>query len=130
MKKKKSRPRRVPGSPPPAPQARPSQPPRRTAPGRGPVAEKRHRGRTEEMFHGLRACEAIFAKRPGAIVRVYLTEARRRQFAKLTEWCARERKGFQVVADDSLESKPAVVVVLNADGTILDRMKTTIGGKT
>jgi TrmH RNA methyltransferase len=67
------------------------------------VAEKRHRGRTEEMFHGLRACEAIFAKRPGAIVRVYLTEARRRQFAKLTEWCARERKGFQVVADDSLE---------------------------
>ena len=55
------------------------------------------------MFHGLRACEALFAKRPQAIVRVYLTESRRRQFAKLTAWCAQERKGFQVVADDNLE---------------------------
>jgi TrmH RNA methyltransferase len=55
------------------------------------------------MFHGLRACEAIFAKRPQAIVRVYLTEGRRRQFAKLVEWCARERKGFQIVADENLE---------------------------
>jgi hypothetical protein len=35
-----------------------------------------------------------------------------------------------VVADDNLESKPAVVVVLDASGTILDRMKTTVGGKT
>ncbi|MEI6659098.1 MAG: RNA methyltransferase [Planctomycetota bacterium] len=65
--------------------------------------ERRHRGKAEEMFHGLRACEAIFAKRPQAIVRVYLTEGRRRQFAKLIEWCARERKGFQIVADENLE---------------------------
>lgn len=35
-----------------------------------------------------------------------------------------------VVADDSLESKPAVVVVLDADGIILERMKTTVGGST
>lgn len=55
------------------------------------------------MFHGLRACEAIFVKRPQAIIRVYLTEARRRQFAKLTEWCVRERRGFQIVADENLE---------------------------
>ena len=55
------------------------------------------------MFHGLRACEAIFAKRPQGIVRVYLSESRRRQFAKLTEWCVRERKGFQIVADENLE---------------------------
>ena len=34
-----------------------------------------------------------------------------------------------VVADDSLESKPVTVVVLDAGGTILDRMKTTVGGK-
>ncbi|MFM7205338.1 MAG: TrmH family RNA methyltransferase [Planctomycetaceae bacterium] len=55
------------------------------------------------MFHGLRACEAIFAARPEAIVRVYLTEARRRRLASLTEWCVRERKGFQIVADENLE---------------------------
>jgi hypothetical protein len=43
---------------------------------------------------------------------------------------AKKDEAAMVVADDSLESKPAVVVVLNADGTVLDRMKTTIGGKT
>ena len=34
-----------------------------------------------------------------------------------------------VVADDNLESKPAIVVVLDAAGTILDRMTTTVGGR-
>jgi hypothetical protein len=42
---------------------------------------------------------------------------------------AKKAEAAVVVADDSLESKPAVVVVINADGTILDRMKTIIGGK-
>jgi hypothetical protein len=42
---------------------------------------------------------------------------------------AKKAEAAVVVADDSLESKPAVVVVLNADGIILDRMKTIIGGK-
>jgi TrmH RNA methyltransferase len=55
------------------------------------------------MFHGARACEALFARRPEAIVRVYLAEARRRQFATLIDWCARNRKGFQVVADENLQ---------------------------
>lgn len=50
----------------------------------------------------MRACEAIFARRPEAIVRVYVAEPRRRQFASLIEWCARSRKGFQVVAADNL----------------------------
>ena len=54
------------------------------------------------MFHGVRACEALFAHRPEAIVRVYLTESRRRQFADLVAWCAGARKGFQVVADENL----------------------------
>lgn len=54
------------------------------------------------MFHGVRACAALFDRRPGEIVRVYLEERRRRQFAALLEWCGRERKGFQVVAADNL----------------------------
>ena len=33
-----------------------------------------------------------------------------------------------IVADDSLETKPAVVVVLGDGGIILDRLKTTVGG--
>ncbi|GDX95760.1 hypothetical protein LBMAG47_14240 [Planctomycetia bacterium] len=48
----------------------------------------------------------------------------------LKPYDAKKDEAAMVVADDSLESKPAVVVVLNADGTVLDRMKTTIGGKT
>jgi TrmH RNA methyltransferase len=62
----------------------------------------RHRTKTEDMFHGVRACAALFAHRPAEIVRVYLEERRRRQFASLLEWCGRERKGFQIVAADNL----------------------------
>lgn len=50
----------------------------------------------------MRACAAIFARRPEAIVRAYLAEQRRRQFADLLAWCARTRKGFQIVAEENL----------------------------
>ncbi|MFM8635701.1 MAG: RNA methyltransferase substrate-binding domain-containing protein [Planctomycetia bacterium] len=84
----------------PARAGRPASPPR---PPRGPEARPRHQSKTEEMFHGLRACEAIFAKRPQEIVRVYVSQGRQRHFARLLEWCARERKGYQIVADENLE---------------------------
>ncbi|MBM4009876.1 MAG: RNA methyltransferase [Planctomycetes bacterium] len=100
---KKPRPRRPGPAPHPPRAGRPPQPAGRAGKPRGPVAGKRHRGRDEEMFHGLRACEAILARRPAAIVRAYLTEPRRRQFAKLIEWCVAERKGFQIVGGESLE---------------------------
>jgi len=80
-------------------QVPPSRPGR---PARSPRA-RRHRVKGEEVFHGVRACQAIFARRPSAIVRVYLAAGRRREFAALMAWCAREHKGFQVVADESLE---------------------------
>jgi TrmH RNA methyltransferase len=79
---------------------------RRPAPRRGVKAgggERRHRARTEELFHGLRACQAVFARLPEAIVRVYLTAARRKDCADLLAWCAREHRGFQIVAEDNLE---------------------------
>ena len=62
----------------------------------------RHRAKTEEVFHGVRACEALFARRPQDIVRVYVDEPRRRHFATLLAWCAAERRGFQVVAAENL----------------------------
>lgn len=70
---------------------------------RTPGREPRHQGKTEEMFHGVRACEALFARRPQDIVRVYVAEGRRRQYGKLTAWCAEHRKGFQIVADENLQ---------------------------
>jgi TrmH RNA methyltransferase len=54
------------------------------------------------MFHGVHACAALFARRPEAIVRVYLEERRRRQFGALLDWCGRERRGFLVVGADNL----------------------------
>jgi TrmH RNA methyltransferase len=68
----------------------------------GRPARPRHRAKTEEMFHGLRACEAIFAVRPQEIVRVYVTRRRQKDCADMLAWCARERRGFQVVEDENL----------------------------
>lgn len=65
-------------------------------------AAPRHKAASEETYHGLRACEAIFARRPEAIVRVYLTAARKPTFAKLLSWCAEHRRGFQIVEEENL----------------------------
>ena len=71
------------------------------SPGRG-ACPRRHKAAGEETYHGLRACEAIFATRPTDIVRVYLTQARKPRLAKLLAWCAANRKGFQIVTEESL----------------------------
>jgi hypothetical protein len=62
----------------------------------------RHQGKAEEKYHGVRACEALFARRPGDIIRVYIAEDRRRHFAALLDHCAKARLGFQVVAQENL----------------------------
>ena len=67
-----------------------------------PSDSRRHRGRDEEVYCGVRACAALFAHRPQAIVRVYVSVARRQTFAALLEWCVREHRGFQVVAEENL----------------------------
>lgn len=73
--------------------------PARPAP---PAAARRHRTAGEETYHGLRACEALAARRPGDIVRVYLTAARKPTFAALLTWCAANHKGFQIVPEENL----------------------------
>jgi TrmH RNA methyltransferase len=92
----KKTPARQPGKPvaPPSPARAEARPPVR--------AEGRHQGRAEEKYHGLRACEALFARRPQDIIRVYLVEERRRHFAPLLAHCAKARLGFQVVAAENL----------------------------
>lgn len=86
----------------PRPESRPVP---RAAASRGDAAQRgrpRHRSKAEDMFHGVRACQAIFDRRPQDIVRVYVTEAMRRPFAAVLAWCAAERKGFQVVPAENL----------------------------
>ena len=67
-----------------------------------PADTRRHKATGEETYHGLRACEALFARRPDEIVRVYLTAARKPKLAKLLRWCVEHRRGFQIVEDDNL----------------------------
>ncbi len=76
----------------PRPLARPSHSP----------ARPRHKTASEETYHGLRACEALFARRPDEIVRVYLTAPRKPRLASLLAWCAEHRRGFQIVEDENL----------------------------
>jgi len=66
------------------------------------AAGSRHKGRSEETYHGVRACLAIFARRPQDIVRVYVTAERRREAAALLRHCTETRKGFQIVAAENL----------------------------
>jgi len=75
----------------------------RTPAVRSARGEHRHQRKAEEKFHGLHACEALFKRRPQDIIRVYLTQPRRQRLGPLVDFCVRERKGFQIVADDNLQ---------------------------
>jgi TrmH RNA methyltransferase len=83
---------------------RPSAPPRPRSAGAGRSSgpARRHKSDTEETYHGIRACLAIFARRPDDVVRVYVTEERRGDAAALLRHCARARRGFQVVAAENI----------------------------
>ena len=70
----------------------------------GDVAEaRRHASKLEQKVHGLRACTALFAKRPGDIIRVYLSVNRKPTFKALLEYCVAKRLGFQFVDDENLQ---------------------------
>ena len=91
------------------PSGRPARPPAvssaappATEPDR-PLAAGRHQRREEEKYHGMRACEALFARRPHDIIRVYITEEKRRSASALLRFCAEHRKGFQVVEQENLQ---------------------------
>lgn len=74
-----------------------------------PAAQKtaqphlRHQAAEEETYHGLHACEALFAKRPEAIIRVYLTAAVRPRFRRLISYCSTARRGYRVVDSENLD---------------------------
>jgi RNA methyltransferase, TrmH family len=80
------------------PAFRPPRPAADVPPGRPP----RHRGKGEETYHGARACQALFVRRPGDMIRVYVATEQRRQWAALLEHCAKARLGFRVLPGDNL----------------------------
>jgi TrmH RNA methyltransferase len=57
----------------------------------------------EVRLYGLNACLAAFARRPDALRKVYLAEARIPALKVVLAWCVRHRIGYRVVEDADLE---------------------------
>lgn len=58
-------------------------------------------------MYGLNACLAAFAKRPEALRKVYLTEARIPALKLVLAWCVKHRLGYRVVAEADLDKLTA-----------------------
>ncbi len=80
--------------------------PRRDTP---PVAEPQVRDKrdVELRIYGFNAVQAAFAKRPQAIRKLYLLEARIPQLQPLLKWCVANRVGYRVVEETDLQKLAA-----------------------
>ena len=61
----------------------------------------------ELRLYGLNAVRAVFARRPQAIRKLYLTEPRIPQLQPLLKWCVANRVGYRVVEDTDLQKLAA-----------------------
>ncbi|HEU4663292.1 MAG TPA: TrmH family RNA methyltransferase [Dokdonella sp.] len=57
----------------------------------------------EQRLYGLNACLAAFARRPDALRKVYLVEARIGALKAVLAWCVQRRIGYRVVASEDLD---------------------------
>jgi rRNA methylases len=65
------------------------------------------RARQELRLYGLNAVRAAFARRPQAIRKLYLAEARIPQLQPLLKWCVANRVGYRVVEEGDLQKLAA-----------------------
>ncbi len=70
-------------------------------------ATTRDRRDVELRLYGLNAVRAVFANRPQAIRKLYLTEARIPQLQPLLKWCVANRVGYRVVEEGDLQKLAA-----------------------
>jgi TrmH RNA methyltransferase len=61
----------------------------------------------EQRLYGLNACLAAFARRPEALRKVYLTEARMSSLKTVLAWCVKQRIGYRVVDAADLDKLTA-----------------------
>ena len=76
------------------------------APTQASAPAREHRD-VELRLYGLNAIRAVFAKRPQAIRKLYLAEARIPQLQPLLKWCVANRVGYRVVEDADLQKLAA-----------------------
>lgn len=68
-----------------------------------PPRESPRPGRQEEVrLYGVNAVQAVFARRPQAIRKLYLAQARIPSLQPLLKWCVAHRIGYRVVEDAEL----------------------------
>lgn len=71
-------------------------------------AERARQRRDAELrIYGLNAVRAVFARRPQAIRKLYLAEARIPQLQPLLKWCVAKRVGYRVVEEADLQKLAA-----------------------
>ena len=61
----------------------------------------------ELRLHGLNAVRAAFERRPEALRKLYLTQARVAQMKPVLAWCAQQKVGYRVVEDTDLQKLAA-----------------------
>lgn len=72
-----------------------------------PAGGPRRPREAELRLYGLNAVKAVFARRPQAIRKLYLAEARIPQLQPLLKWCVANRVGYRVVEADDLQKLAA-----------------------
>lgn len=92
--------------------------------------------RDEVRLYGLNAVRAVFARRPGAIRKLYLTGPRIPDLQPLLKWCVANRVGYRVVEEESELDRLAgsgrhegvVADVLRAPEPVLGEWLATLAG--
>ncbi len=69
---------------------------------RGPEGREKSDAAELRVF-GVNACLAVFARRPQAIRKVYLVEARLSVLKPVLAWCAKNKVGYRMVETDDLQ---------------------------
>jgi TrmH RNA methyltransferase len=77
--------------------------------------------RNELRLYGFNAVQAVFAQRPEAIRKLYLSEPRIPQLQPLLAWCVRHRVGYRVVEESDLGKLAASS---HHEGVVADVLKT------
>jgi len=87
---------------------------------REPEAAISGAGNKELRLYGYNAVQAVFARRPDAIRKLYLAEARIPQLQPLLAWCVSHRIGYRVVPETDLNRLAASA---HHEGVVADVLK-------
>lgn len=88
-------------------------------------ARPKRSSRSETKVYGQNACRALWESRADAIIRVYVTPDKVKNFGNLLKWCAKNKKAYHVLEAAELEKVSASVhhegiVILAQERPFLD----------